>query len=148
MNNLILISVLLLLIAAIIFPEFLNKVLYFRIPPELRIDANRHVPAASIALLMFGIFFFDSLHRDYPRLFRVEGDTAVVVSRYAAGIFFGSFGMFCCLKPARALKVLIWQLRASSISSIAANPVLTRFARLVGVAQLIGASCCLFRIME
>lgn len=137
----------LLMIILIFFPETVNNFLYSRIPPECRPDPNGLVPAASIAALATGVFFFDALHRASPQQFIGHADPVVVGSRYIGGIFLGILGYFSCSKPAASLRRLIPQMHALPIASIEANPSLIRFAKGIGVVELVGAAYCLFRIV-
>ena len=141
-------SVILLLVAIILFPDEMNALVYRRIPPEARIDASRHVPVSSIALFMFSVFLFYNLHKAHPLLLPTTANRQSLVSQYIAGVFFFSCGLFCCVRPVQSLKRLIWQLRKTSSATIESNRFLVRFAKLAGIIQLVGASYYLYRIVE
>jgi len=136
--------VIVVLVAVILFPETVNKIMYSGIPSEMRPDPDRHVPVASIALLVWCILLVHLIHSGHPRRVPLHDNSAAIMFRNIAGVVFFAFGIYCCLRPVASLKRLIWQLRAVPVSSIKSNLLLIRFAKLVGVVQIVGASLCLF----
>jgi hypothetical protein len=147
MDYAIFVSVLLLQTSMILFPEWLNAVLFFRIPRARRMDAMQHVPIAAIALLLFTVLYFDAIYKDHPLLFPAPDDATTIPVRYIAGAMFAGLGLFFCIWPVRTLK-LIPQMRNLSVASLEANSTLIRFARTAGIVQVVGGSYWLFRILE
>jgi hypothetical protein len=147
MDYAIFLSVLLLQTSMILFPEWLNAVLFYRIPREKRMDPAWHVPIAAIALLLFTVLFFDAIYKDHPLLFPAPDDTTTIPVRYIAGAAFAALGLFFCIRPARTLK-WIPQMRNLSVASLEENATLIRFAQTAGIVQVVGGSYWLFRILE
>ena len=147
MDYAIFLAVLLLQTSMILYPEWLNAVIFYHVPREKRMDAVLHVPIAAVALLIFTVLFFDATFKDHPLLFPAPDDAATIPLRYIAGAAFAALGLFFCIRPARTLK-WIPQMRNLSVASIEANPTLIRFARTVGIVQMVGGSYWLFRILE
>jgi hypothetical protein len=148
MDYAIFLAVLLLQTSMILFPQWLNAVLFFHVPRESRMDAGRHVPIAAIALLIFSVLFFDATFRDHPMLFPAPEDAATIPARYIAGAVFAVVGLLFCIVPARILKLVIPQMRNLTTASIEDNPALIRMTQMVGIVQLVGGSYWLFRILE
>jgi hypothetical protein len=147
MDYAIFLAVLLLQTSMILYPEWLNAVIFYQVPREKRMDAVLHVPIAAVALLIFTVLFFDATFKDHPLLFPAPDDAATIPVRYIAGAAFAALGLFFCIRPARTLK-WIPQMRNLSVASLEANSTLIRFARTMGIVQLLGGSYWLFRILE
>jgi len=132
------------LVVVILFPEALNKIMYSAIPSGMRPDPNRHIPVASMALLVWCILLVHLIHSDHSRLASLHENSATIIFRYAAGGVFSIFGIYCCVRPVASLKRLIWQLQSVPVASIKSNLLLIRFVKLVGIAQIVGASLLFF----
>jgi len=148
MDLAIFLAILLLQTSMILYPEWLNAVLFYRIPRESRMDAVRQVPIASIALLLFTVLYFDAIYKDHPLLFPAPSDAATIPFRYIAGAGFATLGLFFCIRPAGTLKRVIPQMRRMPVASIEDNSGLVRFAQMAGIVQVVGGSYWLFRILE
>ncbi len=141
-------AVLLLQSSMILFPKWLNAVMFYNIPRESRMDAMRHVPVAAIALFLFLVLFFDAVYKDHPLLFPAPDDVTSVVARYLGGAIFATLGLLFCSWPARTLKWIVPPMRHQPVVAIEGNGGLIRFAQVVGIVQLVGGSYWLFRILE
>jgi hypothetical protein len=148
MDYAIFLAVLLLQTSMILFPEWLNAVLFYSIPRESRMEADRHVPIAAIALLLFTVLYFDAIYKNHPLLFPAPDDSTTILLRYLAGAGFATLGLFFCIRPARTLKWMVPQMRSQPVASIEGNPILVRFAQVAGIVQVVGGSYWLFRILE
>jgi hypothetical protein len=145
MDYLIFLVVLVVQAIVILFPEVLNSILFARVPSANRMDAERHVPVATVALLVFTVLFFDSTYRAHADLFPVPTDTATVPTRYILGSIFVLLGLVFCIWPVRLLRAI---LRNHSGFSVDDNAGLLRFVKLVGIVQLVGGAYWLFRMIE
>jgi hypothetical protein len=148
MDYVIFLSVLLLQTSMILFPEWLNAVMFFHVPRENRMDAGWHVPVAAIALLIFLVLFFDAIYKDHPLLFPAPEDSTTIFARYVGGAVFVTLGLFFCIRPARTLQWVVPQMRSQPVVSIEDNGGLIRFAQGMGIVQLVGGSYWLFRILD
>jgi hypothetical protein len=148
MDYAIFIAVLLLQTSMILFPEWLNAVMFYRIPRESRMDAVVHVPIAAIALLLFTVLYFDAIYKSHPLLFPAPDDSTTIFVRYIAGAVFVTLGLLFCIRPARTLKWVVPQMRRQPVASMEDNSFLMRFAQVAGIVQVVGGSYWLFRILE
>jgi hypothetical protein len=148
MDYVIFFAVLSLQTSIILFPEWLNAVLFFKVPRASRMDASRQIPIAALALLFFTVLYFDAIYKYHPRLFPAPEDSGTIAGRYIAGAAFAVLGLVFCILPAHTLKRVIPRLRNMPVWSIEDNSALIRFAQVAGIVQVVGGSYWLFRILE
>lgn len=130
----------------ILFPERMVNIIYFRIPREMRPKWSANLHAPSIALLVFGTFFFNYVHRNHPQWFVYDPRDAL--AQYLAGAAFAALGFFLCIKPVRGLKQFIQPLRGISDGSIERAPHLVLGAKVVGVISIVGSALWLSRMLS
>jgi len=147
MDYAIFIAVLLLQASMILFPEWLNNVLFFRTPRESRMDAAAHIPVASIALLLFTVLYFDAIYKNHPRAFPPPEDATAIYVRYAVGALFAIVGLLFCIRPASSLRRIVPQMRDMPVLSIQDNATLIRFTQMAGIVLVVGGSYWLFRVL-
>jgi hypothetical protein len=148
MDYAIFLAVLLLQTSMILFPEWLNAVIFFNVPREKRMDAGQHVPIAAIALLIFTVLYFDAIYKDHPLLFPAPEDSTTIFARYVGGAVFATLGLLFCIRPARTLQWVVPPMRREPVAAIEDNSGLILFAQSVGIVQVVGGSYWLFRILN
>jgi hypothetical protein len=103
------IALLALLACIILLPEFFNTLALFRVPPQLRPKADRLVPVAVIALLVFASLFFTQLTASghmKPLGSNFSGAPLLLVDFFLAG-----FGAAACVHPIWIMSKLVPNLK-------------------------------------
>jgi hypothetical protein len=133
---------LLALIACIIlFPEFFNKLMLFRIRPDARPEADRLVPVAVIALLVFASLFFVQLTASgqmKPLRSNLHGAVLLLTD-----LFLAAFGAVECIAPIWFMSRLIPKLKkvanGHTVNQDAAFRI-TLISKLLGITLLFVAA--------